>query len=275
MDDEWDRDNFDPEPKVPSAVDKWEGEDEDDDVKDNWEDDEEEKEEKKDVEKQEDDVTSKAVQVKKSKKTLSEKIEEKERLAKEELAKKMQAKKNRVLDDDDDEEVKKELTPEERQAEKLRRQKLQEEADLKLALETFESPSDESESESSGCKSSATGVSAQPSATGLDGTPSTEEEFAEYQKLLISKLDALSKSTYFPDFAEEIVRNISINLPLASLKKLKLVTEAICTEKVKIEKGDKAKKKGKGKAQLRLEGNTNLMNEYSAYKDLDDYDDFM
>ncbi|XP_046398024.1 eukaryotic translation initiation factor 3 subunit J isoform X2 [Ischnura elegans] len=256
MDDEWDRDNFDPEPKVPSAVDKWEGEDEDDDVKDNWEDDEEEKEEKKDVEKQEDDVTSKAVQVKKSKKTLSEKIEEKERLAKEELAKKMQAKKNRVLDDDDDEEVKKELTPEERQAEKLRRQKLQEEADLKLALETF-------------------GVSAQPSATGLDGTPSTEEEFAEYQKLLISKLDALSKSTYFPDFAEEIVRNISINLPLASLKKLKLVTEAICTEKVKIEKGDKAKKKGKGKAQLRLEGNTNLMNEYSAYKDLDDYDDFM
>ncbi|XP_071446918.1 eukaryotic translation initiation factor 3 subunit J [Hetaerina americana] len=253
MDDEWD--NFEPEPKVPTAVDKWEGEDEDDDVKDNWEDEEEEKEEKKDVEKQDDDLTTKAIQVKKSKKNLSEKIEEKERLAKEELEKKLQAKKTIVIEDDDDEV--KPLTPEEKLAEKLHRQKLQEEADLRVAMETF-------------------GLSGEASTgTGLESTPSTEEEFNEYQALLIAKLDSLAKSAYFPDFAEEIVRNISVNLPLASLKKLKSVTEAICTEKLKLEKGDKAKKKGKGKAQLRLEGNANLMNEYSAYKDLEDYDDFM
>lgn len=257
MDDEWDEDNFDPEPKVPNVVDKWEGEDEDDDVKDNWEDEEEEKEEKKDVEKQDEDVSTKAVQVKKSKKTLSEKIEEKERLAKEELEKKLQAKKNRV-DDDDDDEVKKELTPEEKYAEKMLQEKLVQEADLRVALETFGLTGGET----------STG-------TGLDATPSTEEEFNEYQTLLIAKIDSLAKSTYFPTFAEEIVRNICLNLPLASLKKLKTTVEVICGEKLKLEKGDKTKKKGKGKAQLRFEGNANLMSEYSAYKDLEDYDDFM
>ncbi|KAG8234687.1 hypothetical protein J437_LFUL015341 [Ladona fulva] len=259
MDDEWDKDNFDPEPKIPAVVDRWEGEDEDDDVKESWEDEEdEEKEEKKDVEKQDDDVATKAVQVKKSKKSLSEKIEEKERLAKAELEQKLNAKKDQVLDHDDDDEdendEEKELTPEEKYALKVQQQKLQEEADLRVAMETF-------------------GVK-EVSGTGLEGTPSTQEEFNDYQSLLIAKIDSLSKSAHFPNFGEEIVRNICLQLPLVSLKKVKSSVEVISQEKLKLEKGDK-KKKGKGKAQLRLEGNVNLLNEYSAYKDLEDYDDFM
>lgn len=61
---------------------------------------------------------------KKASKRLEEKIAEKERLAKEEAeAKKRLQEAN--------------MTPEERLEEKLRRQKLVEEADLKVAMETF------------------------------------------------------------------------------------------------------------------------------------------
>ncbi|KAK5915417.1 hypothetical protein OYC64_015670 [Pagothenia borchgrevinki] len=43
---DWDAETFEPEEpnKKAAVVDKWEGEDDEDDVKDNWDDDEEEKE---------------------------------------------------------------------------------------------------------------------------------------------------------------------------------------------------------------------------------------
>nr|CAD7260716.1 unnamed protein product [Timema shepardi] len=120
MDEEWENDNFEPK-AIPSSatvpVHKWEGEDEDDEVKDNWED-EEEEEEKKDIEKQE---PLKPV-VKKGKKALLEKIEEKEQRKREKVEKQPK---------------REELTSEEIQAEKLRQQKLQEESDLLVAMETF------------------------------------------------------------------------------------------------------------------------------------------
>nr|CAD7197409.1 unnamed protein product [Timema douglasi] len=117
-------DNFEPK-AIPSSatvpVHKWEGEDEDDEVKDNWEDEEEEEEEKKDIEKQE---PLKPV-VKKGKKALLEKIEEKEQRKREKVEKQPK---------------REELTSEEIQAEKLRQQKLQEESDLLVAMETFVAP---------------------------------------------------------------------------------------------------------------------------------------
>jgi len=107
-----------------NAGNKWEGEDEDDDVKDSWDDPEEERK---------DDDESKpqtATTTKKSKKALLSKIEDKERKRKEELERKQ----NEKLAD---------MTPEELLADKLRRQQLQEESDLLLAkqlLGTFDVP---------------------------------------------------------------------------------------------------------------------------------------
>lgn len=245
MDEEWDADTFEP-PEINTApsvgANKWEGEDEDEDVKDNWED--EEEEEKKDVEKQE---TAKPVQPKKNKKALAEKIEEKEQRLREEAEKKAKAK-----------EVKEDLTTEELQAEKLRQQKLQEEADLRVAMETF-------------------GIAETSTATGIDAmNPDTKEEFDELQEAMSKKVQMYTKSMHFPVFAEDLIRNICANLGSNDLKKLKTTIENMFLEKSKVEKGDKAKKnKGKGKVKLKVEGEHALVNEYSAYGDLDDYDDFM
>nr|CAD7394805.1 unnamed protein product [Timema cristinae] len=241
MDEEWENDNFVPK-AIPSSatvpVHKWEGEDEDDEVKDNWED-EEEEEEKKDIEKQE---HLKPV-VKKGKKALLEKIEEKEQRKREKVEKQPK---------------REELTSEEIQAEKLRQQKLQEESDLLVAMETF-------------------GVAQTSTGTGIDAmNPSSIEEFNELQEALSKKVQQYTKSEHFPEFAENLIRNICVNLSSYDLKKLKTTIENMFLEKSKVEKGDKAKKnKGKAKAKLRVEGENSLVNEYSAYADYDDFDDFM
>ncbi|KAF7279670.1 eukaryotic translation initiation factor 3 subunit j [Rhynchophorus ferrugineus] len=115
----WDEDSFEPPsaPRSIARVNKWEGEDEEEDVKDCWEDEDDEKkeEEEKKVE----------VEVKKKKKTIAEKIAEKERLKREELERRLK-------------EQEEEVSPEE----KLRRQK---ESDLKLALETTFGEKDDEE----------------------------------------------------------------------------------------------------------------------------------
>ncbi|KAF0043140.1 hypothetical protein F2P81_004477 [Scophthalmus maximus] len=117
-----DADNFEadePTEKAAVLVDKWEGEDEEEDIKDNW-DDEETEENKAEVKKAETKVSEK--------KKLSEKIKEKENR----LKKKQQELKEKELEN-----TQAELTPEELLEEKLRVQKLQEAADLELAKDAF------------------------------------------------------------------------------------------------------------------------------------------
>ncbi|KAH9520191.1 Eukaryotic translation initiation factor 3 subunit J [Bulinus truncatus] len=115
--DEWEQEDFEPKiiPGVP-VTDKWEGEDEEEDVKESWEDDEEEK--KPEETKPGAEPKSSAYQRPK-KKPIAERLAEKTRVKQQE------------------EKQEKELTPEEKLAEKIRLQKIQEEADLKLAKGLF------------------------------------------------------------------------------------------------------------------------------------------
>ncbi|CAK9807929.1 Eukaryotic translation initiation factor 3 subunit J [Anthophora plagiata] len=236
MDDEWDVENAEAKFDLAIRSNKWEGEDEDEDVKDSWEDVEEEK---KDVEKPAEAPKAKP----KPKKALAERIEEREKKAREEAERKVKEKEEA-------------LTPEERRVEQLKRQRLQEEADLRLAMETF-------------------GV-AEESALSLDTTvPNTKEEFEQYGNVLVQKLNLLAKNSEFPLFAEEIIKSVALNLSSTYLKKVKTMVDNLLIEKQKIEKGEKAKKsKGKGKAKLKIEGDNTLLSEYGDYV-YDDYDDFM
>ncbi|XP_017775051.1 PREDICTED: eukaryotic translation initiation factor 3 subunit J [Nicrophorus vespilloides] len=110
----WDDENFEPQEIKPqvavAASNKWEGEDEDDDVKDCWED---EEEEKSSGDKSED---KEKLYAKPKRKPLAERIAEKERLKREEMERRMR------LEED-------EMTPEE----KFKRQQ---ESDIACALET-------------------------------------------------------------------------------------------------------------------------------------------
>ncbi|XP_046479902.1 eukaryotic translation initiation factor 3 subunit J isoform X1 [Neodiprion pinetum] len=237
MDDEWDADNVEAKFDLAMRSNKWEGEDEEEDVKDSWEDVEEEK---KDVEKAAEVPKAKA----KPKKTLADKIEEREKKTREEAERKAKEKEEA-------------LTPEERRAEMLRRQRLQEEADLRLAMETF-------------------GVNPE-AATGLDSMiPDTKEDFDQFSEALLKKINQFNKHAEFTTFAEEFIKNIAVNLSSTSLKKVKTTIENLAIEKQKIEKGDKGKKnKGKGKAKLRVEGDNSHLNEYGDYGFDDEFNDFM
>ncbi|XP_013196693.1 eukaryotic translation initiation factor 3 subunit J [Amyelois transitella] len=239
MDESWDSENF--EPKLPTTLttsNKWEGEDEEDNVKESWEDEEEEKkdEEKKDM----------PPPAPKPKKKIHDKIAERERMEREKLERLSVEKPE-------------ELTPEQKLAEKLRAQKLQEESDLRLAMETF-------------------GISEGGGGKLDTFNPTTKAEFTEFADLLSKKITIYKAREEFPGFAEDLFRSILVQMASADIKRIKLCVDNLYIEKQKAEKNDKAKKptKGKGKAKLKVEGDNAHLNQYDAYGNFDDdYDDFM
>uniref|UniRef100_A0A8C1P688 Eukaryotic translation initiation factor 3 subunit J n=2 Tax=Cyprinus carpio TaxID=7962 RepID=A0A8C1P688_CYPCA len=206
-----DADSFDPEEPIKKAAvhDKWEGEDEDDDVKDNWDDDEEEE--------KEEEKKSEAKPAEKKK--LSEKIKEKENLQRkkqEELLKQLQEPENST-----------ELTPEEELAEKLRVKKLQEDSDLELAKEVF-------------------GVVSN-NVTGIDAmSPSTKEDFTEFERLLKEKISSYEKSVHYSSFLETLFRDLCLSLEVEDFKKISNSLTVLLSEKQRQEKANKGKKKKKG-----------------------------
>lgn len=83
------------------------------------------------------------------------------------------------------------MTAEEKLAEKLRLQKIQEESDLKSALDTF-------------------GVTS--IGGGLDAfNPQSKEEFKEFGATLSWKVAQYRESPHFPQFIEDLVRSLCVN----------------------------------------------------------------
>ncbi|RMX56096.1 hypothetical protein pdam_00010404 [Pocillopora damicornis] len=157
---DWDDEDFEPQDFSVKQSDKWEGEDEEDqDVKENWFDEEEDSEKKSEPS---ENQTEAAPQAKvKKRKTIKQAIQDKEDKAKERALKKQEENKSAQEE---------ELTEEEQLAEKLRRQKLVEDADLELAKQAF-------------------GVKDDIGSKSIDDMkPSTKEEFVELSQLLVGKL---------------------------------------------------------------------------------------
>lgn len=110
----------------------------------------------------------------KPKKTLAEKIAEKERLKKQQ-----QEEKERERYEN--------MTSEEKLAEKLRLQKIQEESDLIAAMDTF-------------------GVTEK---FGIDGmNPTNKTELAEFGDALNKKISQFKHLDDYPGFLEDLVRNV-------------------------------------------------------------------
>lgn len=83
------------------------------------------------------------------------------------------------------------MTPEEKLAEKLRIQKVQEESDLRAAMDTF-------------------GIAADKS--GIDGIqPTTRAELSELSEAISRKVNLYTKIDDFPGFLEELVRCVCVN----------------------------------------------------------------
>uniref|UniRef100_A0A1A9WGX0 Uncharacterized protein n=1 Tax=Glossina brevipalpis TaxID=37001 RepID=A0A1A9WGX0_9MUSC len=209
-------------------VNKWAGEDEADDVKDSWEDEEEKKDEEKFEKKSTTAATMKAP-IKPAGSLLLQEDPEEKRLAN--------------------------TTTEERVAEKLHPQKLDEKQDLKIALETLDL------------------LPAVQSTNKFN--PQTKEEFKEFGTTLNCKISEYKDSPHFPQFAEDLVRNICAKLSTIELKKIKIFVDNLHSEKVKTkEKQNTKKPSGKGKTKATIRTNTDDINDYKKYgNDYGDFDD--
>jgi len=245
MADNWDDDDFEPEPNVaPASVkvsDKWDGEDEDDDdVKDDWDADSEEEEKPK-------EETETVVKVKK-KKTLAQKIAEKEEAAEQERLEQLEREKE-AQDMD---------TPEGRLAEKMRLQKLAEDNDLELLQELMVG-----------------GVSKGGVIDCME--PSTKEEFDKFSEVVLEKFSGLESSDQYQDFVENFVKNLCMSMTVPTLKKVKGHVEAFHSTKLKEDKANAARaKKGKPstKTSLKFDTSKSLLSG-GVDAGFDDMDDFM
>ncbi|XP_022662819.1 eukaryotic translation initiation factor 3 subunit J-like isoform X2 [Varroa jacobsoni] len=216
--------------KPPVLMDRWEGEDEDD-VKDNWDDEDEE------VEKLQIGVPAPQPRKRKTfQQIVAEKEEKQRREAEERRRRKAEEEKN--------------AGPEEQNAEKLRRQKLQEEADLRAAMETF-------------------GISTQGTIDSI--TPVEREDYENLRKLLVAKLTPNEKSPLYIPFLDDLLRDLTANLEADDIKKLSSSLNTLANEKIKMAKGTKGKKK-KG-ASLKMERGE--LDAYTGGDDICEYDDFM
>ncbi|XP_062611301.1 eukaryotic translation initiation factor 3 subunit J-A-like [Saccostrea cucullata] len=210
MSDAWDADDFEPGDFGNKPSDRWEGEDEDD-VKESWEDEEDEEKKEENA-----DSDSKPFQRKK-KKPLAERIAEKQaaKAASEEEEKKQSTP----------------LTAEEELAEKLRREKIQKEADLKLAKEAF-------------------GVEI----TGIDTMyPETEEEYNKFEDALKTKISFFEKSKYYVPFLEKLFTDLVVSLECDDVKKLGATLNTVFHEKQRQQKEQDKKKKNKKKIVIKAE----------------------
>jgi len=238
---EWDDEGFEPPAQKIMSNDRWEGEDEDD-VKDNWDDIEDDEAEDKPAQNGEANAA-----VPKKKKTLKEKIaerEEKKRLEQEQKRKELE-----------EEESARQLSPEEMAAEKARQRQLQEESDLLLAVETFG------------------GVPGDATRGQIDAMePSSKDDFDKFEELLRAKIAKYEKSPHYVPFLENLFRQLSVDLEADDIKRLGSTLTALSNEKARQQKGAKGKHKKKQKASLVVGKDTDdVLAEAGGYEEYDDF----
>jgi len=237
--DDWEKDDFEPDaPVAPKEInDRWEGEDEDD-VKDNWEDSD-------DGSKPESEQTPKegvAFQRKK-KKPLAERIAQKQ--------------KEKQEADAAAKEAKKELTPEEKLAEKIRLQKIQEDADLNNAKDLF-------------------GVGDSGAKGSIDKMyPETKEEFEQFAEALKTKITFFESSKEYGEFMEKLINQVSVTLPVEVIKKIGVSLNQLYHEKERQRKEMAKNKKKKQKAIVRIERDDLGLADGTGGDFYDDDDDFI
>ncbi|XP_020244449.1 eukaryotic translation initiation factor 3 subunit J-A-like [Asparagus officinalis] len=225
----WDDEEFEaalPSLKKEQPKGSWDDEDADDeDVKESWEDEEEPKQAPKEEPKVEKAVTKAAVKAPAKK------------------AKQPESKAKQVADEVLADPV----------AEKLRQQRLVEEADYKATKELFDKKGAEKS---------------------LDNfIPKSESDFLEYAELLSHKIRPFERSFYYTGLLKAVIRLSVTSLKAADVKDIASSVTAIANEKLKAEKEANAgkKKQGAKKKQLLVDKPDDDI-ATGRFDDIDDYD---
>lgn len=116
-------------------------------------------------------------------------------------------------------ETQKHKTYEELIAEKLERQRLQQESDLNLAKDAF-------------------GINPDGTDTSVLNTIqlATRQDFEGFRKALTSKLLNYSRSPHYVPFLEELFRDLAVGLEAEDIKKIDTSLTAVFNEKIKLQK---------------------------------------
>jgi len=231
--DSWDEPDFEPPPPGPKIKsDRWEGEDEDENVKDNWDDDDEANDTSKSEGKS---SGSKPLQPKK--KTPRQLREEQKRKEAEERERAKRALQPKTAD--------------ELLAERIAKQKILESSDLKLAEEIF------------------AGAGGQITVSFESVKLETVHEFESFRRGLVDKLLAVSNSSHYALFVEDLLRDICAPIDIDDLRKIQASLNALYNEKNKKDKPAN-KKKGKKAPTIKVDNELSLREQPDAYDDLDD-----
>jgi len=143
------------------------------------------------------------------------------------------------------------LTDEEKLAEKLRQQKMEETSKIELARNLL-------------------GIKEKK----IDGlVPVTKEDFEQFGKAISEKIQMFSSSEHYSELIENITKEICIDLKISSLKKLKIHMDNLANAKQKLEKSVKPKAKSKGIG-VKMDLEKDLYGG-SIGDGFDDMDDFM
>lgn len=242
---EWDADDFEPPKDAKASTgypvgfkDKWEGEDEDDNVKADWDASSSEEEDSKGSEN-----SGKAVQVKKKKK-LHEILAEKEAKRALEEEEKAAAKAAQEAAN----------TPEAKLAEKLRAQKIAEAADLQMARELM-------------------GGGGPPGS--IDGmVPTSKDEFEKMSKAISEKIQLFKESKHYENFVEGLIKDLALDLTAPTLKQVKIHVETLHSTKVR-EQNAKSKGKGKKGSTVKMDLTKDMFGGGADGGGFNEMDDFM
>ncbi|XP_022199038.1 eukaryotic translation initiation factor 3 subunit J [Nilaparvata lugens] len=273
-DDKWDADFQQSTLSMGLVSQQWEGEDEDD-IKDCWDDPEEEENEAKEAEAA----------------ALKAKLEKEQKDKKKKLQEAKSLKEEKRLED---------MTPEERFAEKLKRQKLQEESDLQLAKEmigdlgfgddTRKEDSDKSDDEDTTRSESRKAVNSSQSTknsvarvkddsdpfvlrisdTSVTKSLKTKKDFENYKDEIVSHLSGASRNEHFTEFVNKMVHTFCGYLTTADVKNLHTSIGSLHAEKLKADQG---KSKKKVKPTIKKAHDADVYDNY--YEEEDIYNDFM
>lgn len=241
--DNWETEDYEEKADV-AADDRWEGEDEDEDLLDNW-DDEPEEEKKEEDKPAEAPKTEKSAAPKKSKKAMKAMLKEKEEKERLEREARIEAEMNK--------------TPEDKLADRLRAQKLVEDSDFAVAQDMF-----------------ADRRAVDPNLVTIDNMePKTKDDFNKLVDMLKKKMATLEASPHYSHLVESLLQNAMIPLNAETLRKMATSCNVLANEKQKLEKAKKGGKKASGKKSLAV-GKGVAKQQQSTYDDyVDDFDDFM
>jgi len=144
-------------------------------------------------------------------------------------------------------------TPEGKLAEKLRAQKIAEDQDLQMARELM-------------------GGGGPPGS--IDGmVPTSKDEFEQLSKAITEKVQLYNQSNHYNDFVEGLIKDLALDLPAPTLKKLKIHVETLHSTKVR-EQNAKTKGKGKKGSTVKMDLTKDLFGggaDGGGYNEMDDF----